>query len=206
MCVAVNRHAIGRQRENIVHRLTERIERLLGQSINKIKVDRGDTRIAQPTGYFFSLLKRLNTVDCLLHLFIGILHAQRGPIASDINQCFYMLLCTATRINFDPKLSVVSQTEAVMNELAEPTNLIRAQEGGGSTAEMHLYDFRCGMDELCLLVHLFFKIGQVGIAAVGIFGDHLSASAIPTEREAKGNMKIEGNRAGFGVSLLQVFI
>src|SRR4051812_17409407 len=86
-----------------------------------------------------------------------------------------------------------------MDLLAEPENFVWGQESRCSPAEMELHDVALAIQDRAHLIELLRDIVQVNAALALVLRNDRIATAVPAERLAERNVKVEREIARFCV-------
>src|SRR5690625_5453422 len=86
MSIVIDRQTIGVQRQNLIDSFLKGIPVLPRQSVDQIVIDPHDSLPPQLFGRLPGHVKRLNPVDRFLNSPVGILYAQRCPVAPHLTQ------------------------------------------------------------------------------------------------------------------------
>src|SRR5262245_52831023 len=101
----------------------------MGQTVNKIKVNRGEPEFANPAEHLFGHLARLNAMDGFLHFRLEILHPERSAVEANLAEGSNMVTAKPPRIDLDPGFDVLRKSKMPMDAFAELSDFIRGEEG-----------------------------------------------------------------------------
>jgi len=80
MCIAIERHAVGAEREKFLNAFRDAVGRLMGKAIEDVGVEAVDTARAKLGDGVAGQLEALATADAFLNLGIEILNTDRGAV------------------------------------------------------------------------------------------------------------------------------
>jgi hypothetical protein len=107
MGIAVKRHPVGRERQNLLHAVGDPRVGLMRQAVKKVDVQAGDAMRAQGVDRGLGDLEALRAADGLLNDLVEVLHADAGAVHPHLGQRVQPCLVNLARVDLDRELGVV---------------------------------------------------------------------------------------------------
>ena len=195
--VAVDRQPVRTRFQGDVQGAREALQGLLGQAVDQVHVDRAEAVFAAGLDDAQGLLHALDAVHRLLHHRIEILHAQAGAVEAGLAQLAHFGRGDEARIQLDRAvhLRAAGEGEVPAQHVHHLGDLLRVQEVGRATAEVHLLDLAVAVEHRGGQRDLAVQPGQVGLPARLVAGDDAVAAAVEARAGAERDVQIQRNRA-----------
>ena len=208
MRVAEHGHAVGRERQHLVHGALESLGGLMGQSVDQVHVDAGKAQVARRLDQIARHLEGLNAVDGLLHFGIEVLNAQAQAIEAQALQAFQMLLGGDARVDFDADFGIGSERKALGGVTEQVFHLRGREIGGRSAAPVKLRHAALTRNVFGDVLDFFLERCQIGRRDAVILGDDHVAGAEQAQALAEGQVHVERDGrlggVGLGEELIEV--
>src|SRR6185369_12332153 len=140
MGVIENGDAIRRDIDDPVNRVCERINRLIRQPIDQVKIHALKAQLAGPLDRLARDLLRLDSVDRFLDLEVKILNTKARAVKSNLVKSFHVLASQSAWIDLYTCFDGIIEIKALADKTSDVLDLVRFKIRRGSAAPVHLYD------------------------------------------------------------------
>ena len=136
--IAEHRKAVRSQSQAFAHRGKARFDRLQGQSIDQVDIDRSDAGEPQEVDGPLGVFQALRPVDRLLHVAVEALHAEAGTRDAGLAERFGNGAGEAARVDLDRNLGALGNLEVAADRLHQSQELVAGEDGRRAAAEMNV--------------------------------------------------------------------
>ena len=186
--------ALGRQFDDALHSLAERLDRLVRQSVHQVDVHTRHSVFARLRNGRGRLIERLVAIDGFLDLRVEVLDAHRHAVESELGRGGNVLGRRHPRVDLDADLGVGKDPESRGRMAVKIAHLLGRQVGRRAAAPMELNGRPRRIDVVGEAVDLGLQPVEVRVRDFLVLVDDDVAAAEPAELLAEGNVEVERHR------------
>ena len=138
--IAVERDAVGFEREHFVERAVEAVERLLWQPVDQVEIHRAEAARTRFGDNLPGCLLALHAVHRALHVRVEILHADRQAVEAQFLKECHRAFRAGARVDLDRALGARAALEACIERAHQCSHLLARQERRRAAAPVQLAD------------------------------------------------------------------
>jgi hypothetical protein len=197
MRVAVDREPVWSAGQHRVERARESGDRLLGQAVDQVDVDRAEALGSASVDHAQRLIDALHAVYGALHLGIEVLHAQARTVESHTRVLADVAARYAAWIELDREVALDAGTEPEMAGcgLQQRADIGRAHEVRSTAAQMDLDDLAIASEQRAEHRDFALQTLEIGACTRRVARDDAIAAAVEARAEAKGHVHVQRQSA-----------
>ena len=191
MGVAVKGDAVGRQREQLLHRIGNPLRCLMRQSVKDIGIQTVHTPVADHVRDGFCQLIALVATDRALDFGVKVLNADGSTVHARCGKGIQPGGIHLIRVNLDRKLATCRKRGHVKDRLGQIADQVGRNHRGRAAAPVQARQGHAGGKVLLEQGNFLLQGLDIGDDRIGAFCPLCAAGAEPAQPAAEGNMQIK---------------